>query len=146
AHEQAIVLLPEGVQANLPAELPANVRVQHIPFVPQQDFDALLWSSDLNCIRGEDSLVRALWAGRPLLWHIYAQDEDAHLVKLDAWLARSPYPEQAQVCMRHWNLPDTLNTKLPALPAGDAWKHWQDSATQWLDSLSQMPDLVSSLL
>src|SRR3546814_1466045 len=49
--------------------------VHEMPFVEQNSFDRLLWSSDLNCVRGEDSLVRALWAGKPLLWQIYPQDD-----------------------------------------------------------------------
>lgn len=145
AHGQAVILLPEGVRADIPSAPPANIRIQRIPFVPQEHFDALLWSSDLNCIRGEDSLVRGLWAGRPLLWHIYAQDENAHLEKLDAWLARSPYPPDAQALMRNWNRQDG-GASWPAFPSGDAWQAWKDSAGVWLETLSSMPDLVSSLL
>ena len=57
-------------------------------FVDQDGFDRRLWSCDLNFVRGEDSLVRALWAARPLVWHIYPQAEDVHLMKLDALLTR----------------------------------------------------------
>ncbi|PTQ74057.1 elongation factor P maturation arginine rhamnosyltransferase EarP [Pseudomonas sp. GV071] len=63
------------------------LRVQILPFVAQQTYDRLLWCCDFNAVRGEDSFVRALWAGRPLVWHIYKQDEDAHLDKLQAFLA-----------------------------------------------------------
>lgn len=52
--------------------------VQVLPFVSQDDFDRLLWSCDFNAVRGEDSFVRAQWAGQPMLWHIYVQDENAH--------------------------------------------------------------------
>ena len=61
--------------------------VQALPFVRQEDYDHLLWSCDFNAVRGEDSFVRAQWAGRPLLWHIYEQEEDAHWVKLNAFQA-----------------------------------------------------------
>ncbi|WP_339493360.1 elongation factor P maturation arginine rhamnosyltransferase EarP [Pseudomonas sp. EA_35y_Pfl1_P108] len=61
--------------------------VQVIAFVRQEQYDRLLWCCDFNAVRGEDSFVRAQWAGRPLLWHIYRQDEDIHLDKLDAFLA-----------------------------------------------------------
>ena len=54
--------------------------------VPQADYDRLLWSCDLNFVRGEDSFVRAQWAARPFVWHIYPQEDDAHRVKLDAFL------------------------------------------------------------
>jgi uncharacterized repeat protein (TIGR03837 family) len=58
------------------------------PFVDQDAFDRRLWASDVNFVRGEDSLVRALWAAQPMVWHIYPQADDVHLVKLDALLTR----------------------------------------------------------
>ena len=58
------------------------------PFVDQDAFDRRLWLADLNFVRGEDSFVRAQWAGQPFVWHLYPQDGDAHLVKMDAFLTR----------------------------------------------------------
>ncbi|MBD8268248.1 elongation factor P maturation arginine rhamnosyltransferase EarP [Pseudomonas fluorescens] len=83
--------------------------VQVLPFVRQEQYDQLLWCCDLNAVRGEDSFVRAQWAGRPLLWHIYRQDEDIHLDKLDAFLelytaALSPAAKAALVAFwQAWN-------------------------------------------
>ena len=57
-----------------------------LPLLSQPDFDHLLWACDLNFVRGEDSLVRALWAGKPLVWQIYPQDDEAHHAKLAAFL------------------------------------------------------------
>jgi uncharacterized repeat protein (TIGR03837 family) len=62
--------------------------VRVLPFVPQTDYDRLLWACDLNFVRGEDSVVRAQWAGRPFVWHIYPQDENLHHIKLRAFLKR----------------------------------------------------------
>jgi uncharacterized repeat protein (TIGR03837 family) len=62
--------------------------VHGLPFVPQSEFDTLLWACDLNFVRGEDSFVRAQWAAKPFVWHIYPQNEDAHHEKLDAFLGR----------------------------------------------------------
>ncbi|KAB2970512.1 elongation factor P maturation arginine rhamnosyltransferase EarP [Zoogloea sp.] len=59
-----------------------------LPFVEQARYDELLWACDLNFVRGEDSFVRAQWAGVPFVWHIYAQEEDAHLAKLQAFMTR----------------------------------------------------------
>ncbi|MBA3504293.1 MAG: elongation factor P maturation arginine rhamnosyltransferase EarP [Betaproteobacteria bacterium] len=58
------------------------------PFVAQDSFDRRLWSSDVNFVRGEDSFVRAQWAARPFIWHIYPQAAAAHAAKLEAFLAR----------------------------------------------------------
>jgi uncharacterized repeat protein (TIGR03837 family) len=56
------------------------------PSCRNPDYDELLWSCDLNFVRGEDSFVRAQWAGKPFVWHIYPQADDVHRVKLDAFL------------------------------------------------------------
>ena len=42
----------------------------------------------MNFVRGEDSFVRAQWAARPFVWHIYPTDDGAHWVKMAAFLAR----------------------------------------------------------
>jgi len=57
-----------------------------IPFLSQQAYDELLWSCDINFVRGEDSWVRAVWSGNPFVWQPYVQTEDSHLIKLDAFL------------------------------------------------------------
>jgi uncharacterized repeat protein (TIGR03837 family) len=57
-----------------------------LPFLSQADYDALLRDCDLNFVRGEDSWVRAIWAGKPFIWQPYFQDENAHIKKLDAFL------------------------------------------------------------
>jgi uncharacterized repeat protein (TIGR03837 family) len=93
-------LVPEGVavdaiQAFLGREAkPGAARtngaltVRILPFVAQPDYDKLLWACDLNFVRGEDSFVRAQWAGKPFIWHIYPQDKNLHHVKLRAFLQR----------------------------------------------------------
>ena len=63
-----------------------RLTVQALPYIQQEDFDKLLWSCDLNCVRGEDSFVRGQWAAKPLLWHIYPQEDNVHLAKLEAFL------------------------------------------------------------
>jgi uncharacterized repeat protein (TIGR03837 family) len=66
--------------------LHGNLHVRVLPFVEQERYDELLWACDVNFVRGEDSLVRALWAGRPLVWQIYPQHDEVHLKKLQAFL------------------------------------------------------------
>lgn len=55
-----------------------------LPFLPQEEWDALLCAADWNFVRGEDSLSRACLAGIPFVWQPYPQDDDYHLVKLAA--------------------------------------------------------------
>ncbi|NLD55518.1 MAG: elongation factor P maturation arginine rhamnosyltransferase EarP [Burkholderiaceae bacterium] len=114
------LLVPEGVAselvgadggARLAAMSAGLLRTTPLPFLPQADYDALLWSCDLNFVRGEDSWVRAIWSGRPFAWQAYPQDQGAHLAKLEAFLAlcattpaSAPSDVLADAC-RWWNDP-----------------------------------------
>jgi uncharacterized repeat protein (TIGR03837 family) len=81
----------------------SRLRIVELPHLSQIDFDHLLWACDINAVRGEDSLVRALWAGKPLLWHIYPQDDGAHRPKLDAFLDWLDAPEDLRQWHHTWN-------------------------------------------
>lgn len=123
-----------------------------LPFLNLDDYDRLLWCCDLNFVRGEDSFVRAQWATHPLIWHIYPQDDDAHRVKLDAFLARyrmglPAAADDAQTAFWHaWNggMGDAAiaawNSYRNALPTLQA--HAQD----WQRAQSSQPDLMSQLV
>ncbi len=80
-----------------------HLNVQALPHLTQTDYDHLLWACDINCVRGEDSLVRALWAGQPLLWHIYPQDDGAHWAKLNAFLDWLQAPADLRALHADWN-------------------------------------------
>ena len=79
------------------------LQVNWLPLLSQHDFDHLLWSCELNFVRGEDSLVRALWAGKPLVWQIYPQDDEAHHAKLAAFLDWLQAPPSLREFHRAWN-------------------------------------------
>jgi uncharacterized repeat protein (TIGR03837 family) len=109
-------LVPEGVAVEAveaflgmeakpaAAHTRGSLTLRVLPFVPQQDYDKLLWACDLNFVRGEDSVVRAQWAGRPFVWHIYHQDENLHHVKLRAFLQRySPGIDSLNTFSLRWN-------------------------------------------
>ena len=63
-----------------------NLHVRILPFIEQERYDELLWACDVNFVRGEDSCVRAQWAGNPFIWQIYPQNDAVHLKKLEAFL------------------------------------------------------------
>ncbi|MBW6496639.1 MAG: elongation factor P maturation arginine rhamnosyltransferase EarP, partial [Burkholderiaceae bacterium] len=100
AHRQVHLLLPGGVAEAAISEflghgLPSGQRarvgaltIARHAFLDQAGYDRLLWSCDLNFVRGEDSWVRAHWAERPFVWQPYPQSDDTHLVKLEAFLTR----------------------------------------------------------
>jgi len=110
-----------------------------LPYLPQDDYDHLLWACDLNFVRGEDSFVRAQWAGKPFVWHIYPQHDDAHHAKLEAFMARADLPAAWRSVWRGWN---GMSESLPALPALDAAAL---HAFGWRAQLAAQPDLLTRL-
>lgn len=128
-----------------------------VPFMPQHHYDRLLWTCDLNLVRGEDSWVRAQWAGRPFVWHIYPQDENLHHVKLRAFLEKytgdAGHLDSLTDFSLHWNgavdggqdgraadwpaLWRSLQAELPTLSA---------RASIWQGTMLANGDLVSNLL
>jgi uncharacterized repeat protein (TIGR03837 family) len=127
-----------------------NLCLQVIPFVTQTEYDQLLWSCDINFVRGEDSFVRAQWAGKPMLWHIYPQDEDTHITKLKAFL--DIYTRQAPVMLQTalheswlaWNQNGDMRTSwqqlLPLL------NDWQQYSHTWCDYLLAQTDLSTQIV
>ncbi|QHF43912.1 hypothetical protein PspS35_08875 [Pseudomonas sp. S35] len=124
--------------------------IQVLAFVRQEQYDRLLWCCDFNAVRGEDSFVRAQWAGRPLLWHIYRQDEDIHLDKLDAFLelytdALSPAAKIALVGLwQAWNTEGDM-----AQPWKRLLEHWPEvsqHAETWCLEQALQADLATALV
>ncbi len=113
-----LLLLPQGWPQRLVSSAPAGVRVAPLPWLAQPDFDHLLWAADLNFVRGEDSLVRAAWAGTPFVWQAYPQDDGVHATKVEALLGRLQAPAEVGAAWRYWN--GTAGaaplTTLPAAP------------------------------
>ncbi|CAM3197331.1 hypothetical protein BZK31_20040 [Pseudomonas floridensis] len=124
--------------------------VQVLPFVRQEDYDRLLWSCDFNVVRGEDSFVRAQWAGRPMLWHIYQQEGDAHLPKLDAFLelylaSLSPVAAEAlNAFWQSWNAGQALDAGWQASIAH--WPEIERHAEQWCEAQASRTDLAAALV
>ncbi|PTQ90935.1 elongation factor P maturation arginine rhamnosyltransferase EarP [Agitococcus lubricus] len=98
-----------------------QLRICVIDLLSPSQYDHLLWACDLNIVRGEDSFVRAHWAGKPLLWDIYPQADLAHLHKLSAWLAcAAPFIDASwQQLQSYWvnqqNSPDYWQSLTPQL-------------------------------
>lgn len=127
-----------------------NLAIKLLPMTDQAGYDRLLWSCDLNLVRGEDSFVRAQWAARPFLWHIYPQEEQAHMVKLDGFLDH--YLAELPTATGQW-----LRGFSHALNQGENirewWAQWPDHAAiwqqhgrHWSHKLLQDGDLVTRLV
>ena len=157
-------LVPEGVAVDAvtaflgaPA-IPGATRtvgaltLRVIPFLTQLDYDRLLWACDVNFVRGEDSFVRAQWAGKPFVWHIYPQDENLHHVKLRAFLERfAPGPGSVNQLWLYWN-----DAKSPRAEGDDLAESWRTFVAdrvaitarvgQWQQDVLANGDLATNLL
>ena len=127
-----------------------SLTVQVIAFVRQGQYDRLLWCCDFNAVRGEDSFVRAQWAGRPLLWHIYRQDEDIHLDKLDAFLELYTADLSAAASAALIGLWQAWNTEADmAQPWKMLLEHWPEvsqRAETWCLEQGLQADLATALV
>ncbi len=125
-----------------------NVRGQlsfvYLPKLTQLKYDELLWASDLNFVRGEDSLVRAIWAGKPFVWHIYPQHDNAHHAKLEAFLQVLGADDSLTAFHRAWNgIGEAApNTPIPLLNL----EKWGEIATRARTRWLAQADLTSHLL
>ncbi|MGX5219621.1 elongation factor P maturation arginine rhamnosyltransferase EarP [Pseudomonas segetis] len=127
-----------------------QLQVNVLPFLEQSQYDRLLWSCDFNAVRGEDSFLRAQWAGRPMLWHIYPQEEGAHWDKLDAFLQlysqglSAPAREALLALWRDWNGGQMMT---------QSWSLWQEQAEEltvhaekWCLEQASRTDLAAALV
>ncbi len=139
---------------------PEQLSFFYLPKLSQIDFDHLLWACEVNFVRGEDSLVRALWAGKPFVWHIYPQADGVHQTKLKAFLDWLVAPPAMRNFYRFWN----SNTQPPEQTSTQASREsdsskpdgplavdfdpdsWLACIRQARARLLQQPDLTSCLL
>lgn len=117
--------------------------ISWLPYMSQTDFDHLLWTCDLNFVRGEDSLVRAVWAGAPFVWQIYPQDDDAHHTKLDAFLDWLNAPRSLRDFHHRWN--GFSPSLLPVLDRATL-AEWGSTAHAARESLLGQEDLLTRLI
>ncbi|NRD73981.1 elongation factor P maturation arginine rhamnosyltransferase EarP [Shewanella sp. VB17] len=119
-----IHLLPCPIEALVSGQqiVHQSLTLHILPMTDQQGFDRLLWSCDLNIVRGEDSFLRAQWAAKPFIWHIYPQEDDYHLVKLEAFMqiyCDNLAPEIA----KSWSM---LNVAFNQGKQSDVKMHWHN--------------------
>ncbi|NOT16603.1 MAG: elongation factor P maturation arginine rhamnosyltransferase EarP [Sulfuriferula sp.] len=126
-----------------------NLSVHQLPFLAQDDYDKLLWLCDTNFVRGEDSFVRAIWAGKPFIWHIYPQADNAHHAKLNAFLAyyqhglAPDHAAQLSAFWQSWNQISPHDANWQALHS--IYHQRQQHASQQAQRLIQQTDLATKL-
>ena len=132
-----IVALDQGAQTRAASGV---LSTTFLPHLTQIDFDHLLWSSDLNFVRGEDSLVRAVWAGKPFVWQIYPQHDAAHHAKLQTFLQAVEAPQS------WWRFHQVWNGIVQEAPEQPDLSVWGKAALQARERLIRQDDLTTRLL
>jgi uncharacterized repeat protein (TIGR03837 family) len=154
---QTVLLIPEGILPQYASGQQGQLFIERVPFLPQNEYDKVLWTADLNFVRGEDSIVRGIWAGKPLIWQIYPQTENTHLVKLRAWLAQTGLPEDVCTVMMRWN-PESMQIDSAAAEDGtefasallrqlkpENFHAWQQQADRFCTRQTAQTDLAKAL-
>jgi len=121
---------------------PERLNITWLPWLSQTEFDQLLWRCDLNFVRGEDSVLRALWAGKPFVWSIYPQDDGAHRPKLEAFLQQLDAPASLKAFHLAWNVADEKLTP----PSAADLAAWRQHAKAARAALLGQEDMTSRLL
>ncbi|CAH1387429.1 elongation factor P maturation arginine rhamnosyltransferase EarP [Candidatus Nitrotoga sp. M5] len=125
-----------------------NLEVRVLPFIEQDRYDELMWACDINFVRGEDSFVRAQWAGKPFVWHIYPQQDCAHINKLSSFMELYCLGLQLDIAQvlnnlwEGWNIGNSADQAF--FPSSkQAWKEclahkylWQRHSRDWSQRLS----------
>ena len=63
-----------------------KIEIKFLNFLNQEEYEELINIVDFNFVRGEDSFIRAVLTGKPYMWHIYCQEEYAHMDKIEGFL------------------------------------------------------------
>jgi uncharacterized repeat protein (TIGR03837 family) len=138
---KAVTAATQALQ--MPPHGSGHLHISQLPYFSQTDYDHLLWSCDLNFVRGEDSLVRALWAGLPFVWHLYPQDDLAHHDKLQAFELALEMPPLLRKFHAIWNGLETAPLPMFSRTTLEDWGHWSQ---QTMQRLAVQNDLASQLL
>ncbi len=128
---------------------------QKAAFVLQDEFDDLLGQFDILVVRGEDSFIRAQYAGKPFFWHIYPQENQTHIVKLHAFWDKVYKYFPADLIESHQALSDELNSfrRLSESQREMYWHRllnqytdWQNAMRQWQNYVVSLPSATSEIL
>ncbi|MBU1619399.1 MAG: elongation factor P maturation arginine rhamnosyltransferase EarP [Gammaproteobacteria bacterium] len=160
AAETTLLLVPQGQLATDLTQLFSELKtgrldkkslsIRILDFMPQPMYDKLLASCDINFVRGEDSVIRAHWAGKPFIWQIYRQEDQAHLIKLQAFLDKylQDAPAEKNACIKNlhmaWNLEQDISAEFAMFK--EFSEQIQMHNKKWQEYLIQQQDLASNLV
>lgn len=127
-----------------------NLNILTKKMVSQDEYDELLCTSFINLVRGEDSIVRAMLAGKPFLWHIYPQEDNAHIEKINALFDRmNEYCDDKEAVekLRQITLSyNGMSNLIDSFDLKEFYKDWKKISLQWSEHLISLGSLSSNLI
>ncbi len=127
-----------------------NIEFNCVNMVSQDQYDDVLCNSDINLVRGEDSIARAMIIGKPFLWNIYPQDGNYHENKINALFDRmSEFCDDKDsveilrnVTLSYNGLSDYLNH----FDFEDFFEDWKRISLQWSRHIQSLGNLTDNFL
>ena len=152
-----VICIPKGEAQDLMKQLVSNTnnngganladtKLSFLDALTQDQFDDMLWRNDLNFVRGEDSLIRAIWVGKPWIWQIYKQSDNAHFTKLNALLDLLECPLFVKEIHWGWNKYENYTFILPSQFDIEKWSIWRQWCIKIRSNLLEQADLVTQLM
>jgi len=148
-----VAVIPQSGLVTPVTRVDGALETRFVPFLSQLEYDKLLWTCDYNFVRGEDSFVRAQWAGQPFVWNVYPQAAQAHWAKLDAFLKRyCEYlpPDAARATADLWRAWSKVGTAHASI--AELWCAFREQGgnqrqglASWSRQLADVGDLASNL-
>lgn len=127
-----------------------NIVIKVSPMVDQDAYDSLLLGSYINLVRGEDSIVRAMLTGNPFLWHIYPQEENAHIDKINALFDRMDEfcsDKESVETLRQLTLSyNGTSDFIHDFDISSFIEKWKHLSEEWRDHLLSLGSLTDNLL
>lgn len=114
-----------------------------LPFLPQEEWDYILYHSQILFIRGEDSLSRACLSGNPFIWNAYPQSDDYQLVKVNALLEKlHPFFDEDifAVIKKCWNLYNETDSSPSQCESSENEKNLEEAITDFLFKCEKMQE------
>ncbi|MBD5410383.1 MAG: elongation factor P maturation arginine rhamnosyltransferase EarP [Treponema sp.] len=114
-----------------------------LPFLPQEEWDCILYHSQILFIRGEDSLSRACLSGTPFVWNAYPQSDDYQLIKVNALLEKlHPFFDENlfAIIKKCWNLYNETDFSLSQSASLENEKNVEEAITDFLFNCEKMQD------
>lgn len=118
--------------------------VRPLPFLRFDEYAAALRSFDANVVRGENSAIKAMLAGKPFLWDFYKESNGAHREKIADFLHfMEPFFIQPEDARKYGEAIWAFNAvSFGEFEAGKCSEALSDRSEEWLEAFRRSAKAV----